>query len=251
MQRLHRRTLSLVVGLLSTFSITTIHAEDWQWAVTPYAWAISPELNLGVSIPPDNNQPGAEADFSDLLDKLDFAGQIHIEAHKNRYGFMLDLTNLQLSDRTTEGLLEIDTDSSTSVIEGAALFRLGDSPSQVELLLGFRTLMLDLDIEVEGLGPLGNVRKQSTDTTLTDVMAGVRYQFPLADRWNLSVRGDVASGDTDFTWNVSAAVGYRFPTAGTLLLGYRYINLELDNEGSFAEPELIISGPQIGYTFHF
>ena len=245
------RLLKLFAGIFILVGSASSYAEAWQWKVTPYVWGVSPELNLGVVIPPDDNQAGTEAAFSDLLDKLDFAGQVHIEAQKDDFGFLLDLTNLQLSDRTTQGLLEVDTDSSTSLIEGAMLFRISEGTSRTDLLFGFRTLMLDVDIEIEGLGPQGNVIEKSTDTTLTDVMAGARFNTPLSERWNFSVRGDVATGDTDFSWNVSAVFGYRFPSAGTVLFGYRYLDVDFDNEGRFTDPELIIQGPQIGYSFHF
>jgi len=64
------------------------------------------------------------------------------------------------------------------------------------------------------------------------------------------VRADIASGDTDFTWNINAGVGRNFGSGGTLILSYRHMDVELDTDGSFADPELVLTGPLIGYTFH-
>jgi hypothetical protein len=243
--------VSVIVGVFALFPAMTSHAEGWDWTVTPYLWAASNKLDLGVVIPPDDDQAGSEASFSDLLDTLDFGAQVHVEGYKGRYGMMLDITNLQVSDRTTQGLLELDSDASLSLIEGAALLRIGDSSPQTELILGFRSINLDLELELEGLGADGNVIEQSIDKTLTDAMVGARFTFPLSERWNLSLRGDVASGDTDFSWNASAMFGYRFPTAGTVLLGYRYLNIDFDNEDRFLKPELTMCGAQVGYACHF
>ena len=75
-------------------AIRSCRAEDWRWSVTPYLWAIGSELSTSVDVPGD-----AALRFSDLIDKLDFAAQVHLEAHRGRHGLLLDVTNLQLSDR--------------------------------------------------------------------------------------------------------------------------------------------------------
>jgi len=225
--------------------VTSAFADDWEWSVTPYGWAINVDLDTGVDQP-----SGSTVDFSDLVDNLDFAGQLHLEGRKNRFGFLVDFTNLQLSDRTSQGQFELDTDTTVSLLEAAAIFSLADGTPRTEVLLGVRSLKLDLKVKLESSGPLGFTQRVSEDVTLTDIMAGIRYVAPLSDKWTVVVRGDVATGDTDFTWNASAIVGYQIGKSSTLQFGYRYLNIEFDEQGPL-DPEMTISGPEVGITFNF
>ena len=61
--------------------------------------------------------PGWISDFSDLLDVLDTAIQIHAEAGKGSWGGFGDLTYIETSDTTNRPLLSIDTINSVAVID--------------------------------------------------------------------------------------------------------------------------------------
>jgi len=64
------------------------------------------------------------------------------------------------------------------------------------------------------------------------------------------LRGDLATGDTDFSWNVSAVAGYQFTGFdGQLELGYRYLDLDIGRIGDL-EPEVAVYGPALGLTFN-
>jgi len=180
MKKYRRHIVQSAVGLWVALFVHAAHADDWEWSVTPYVWAVSTKFESGVSIPPDGNSRGAESDFDDLLDNFDFGAQVHIEGHKNRYGFLLDLTVLLLSGRSTQGPFEVDSDLDTTLIEGAALIQLGnDSASRTELLLGFRYLDVDLELDIELTGqPQIPARKVAGDVTLTDAMVGLRHMRP-------------------------------------------------------------------------
>ena len=232
------------VFICSIFLAASSHAEDWAWALTPYAWVIDVDLDTSLE-----ESSGGSTEFSDILDILDFAALVHFEGQKDRFGFLIDLTNMQLSDRTMQGPIQVDTDTTLWLIEGAAIVALSDEPRRIELLFGFRSLILDLEVELETIGPGGLIRRESEDKTVTDAMVGIRYFTPLSEKWTLTVRGDVATGGTDFSWNVAADFARQFDS-GTLHLGYRYLNVEFDNIGPVA-PEITIFGPRIGYTFHF
>ena len=81
-------------------------------------------------------------------------------------------------------------------------------------------------------------------------MIGLRYIMPLSDKWTLALRGDVATGDSDFSLNASALLGRRIGKLGTMQIGYRHLNVKLDSLGAL-EPEITLSGPAIGYINHF
>lgn len=225
--------------------------KTWEWTVTPYAWAISTELDTSASLPGDGNSGAVRLDFSNLLDKLDFAAQLHFEGQRDQLGFLLDVTNLQLSDRTEQGQFQVDTDSNTTLIEAAVILGAIHGGTGTQLLVGLRSIMLDVELEIERTGQASTVREAAADVTLTDAMIGIRHQRALSEKWRVAIRGDVATGDTDFSWNASAIVGRNFGERGTLLVGYRYMNVEMKTEKDLLEPELTIDGPLIGYMFRF
>ena len=225
----------------SIFLAASAYSEDWEWSLTPYLWVVDVELDTGLEV-----ASGGTTTFNDIVDKLDFAALVHFEGRKDRLGFLVDIVNMQLSDRKTQGPIQVDTDTNISVIEGAAIVALSDEPQRTELLFGFRSIVGELDVEFKTAG--GFIRREIEDSTLVDAMIGIRHIKPLSDKWTLSVRGDVATGDSDFAWNVQVRVGRHFDS-GTLELVYRYLNMEADLGA--LEPEITLFGPVIGYTFHF
>ena len=111
----HWKLLSALLcsSLLSTGEAI---AEDWEFSVTPYLRAISTELDTLINLP-----GGGQQDFSDLLDKLDFAAQVNLEAHKGRLGFQINATNLQTSDRVQRRAFDVDTETTINLLEAAVL----------------------------------------------------------------------------------------------------------------------------------
>ena len=220
------------------------YADDWAWSVTPYVWATRVTMDTGV------DQIGGVVEFDDILDDLDFALQVHVEARKDRFGLLLDFTNLQSSGRKTHGSLEIDTDVSTFIIEAGATYALSDDPRHLELLAGIRSFAIDLEVELESTGPVAFYQRESEKETLVDAMIGLRYIWPLNDKFTFAVRGDVATGDTDFTWNAAATLLYQVRENRTLQLAYKHLDVGLDEVGHL-DPEIEMSGPAIGFTYQF
>jgi hypothetical protein len=243
--------LQIFAVCLTSLLAAPAWSDDWEWSLTPYVWGISTEADVAVVGDTGGGDPSSETELSDLIDKFDFGFQVHLEGRKDRYGFMLDYTNLQLSDRVTRRNLEIDSDSETNLLEAAAIYALFEGNGRTELMVGIRALDVEVELEIEGLGPVGARRVISEDGSLVDAMLGVRNIRPLSDKWSLALRGDIASGDTEFSWNVSASVARRFGERSSLILGYRYLNVEFDDMGDLEDPELAIYGPEIGYMFHF
>jgi hypothetical protein len=232
------------VCFCSIFLATSSFAEEWAWALTPYVWVIDVDMDTSLDEP-----SGGSTEFSDILDILDFAALVHFEGHKDRFGFLVDIQYFELSDRTTHGSIQVDTDTSAALIEGAVIVALSDGAERTELLFGIRSIVGKLEVEFETTGPGGFIRREKEDKALVDAMVGIRHTRPLSDKWAFNVRGDIAAGDTDFSWNVELGVARQVGDSGTLHLVYRHLNIEADL-GSL-EPELTLFGPMIGYTFHF
>ena len=63
-----RRTLLFIVILVLAGTAMAQESDQWEWTVAPYIWAIDVGLDLSVS---DQEVIGGDADFKDLVDKLD------------------------------------------------------------------------------------------------------------------------------------------------------------------------------------
>jgi hypothetical protein len=233
--------------LAAALGSSAASANDWEWSVTPYLWAISTELSTAVDLPPDGQQK-----FGDILDKLDFAAQVHVEGSGGRWGFLVDATTLHTSDRTTRNEFDVKSDATTTLVEAAAVLTGGDPETgAVDLIFGARILGVELDLTVRD-GEGGDVvATPALDDTLTDAMFGVRYRTMLNDRWSFSARADAASGDTDFTSNLSLVLGRNIGKRGTLRVGYRYLDVQFERGKELLDPSLTISGPMVGYSFNF
>ena len=76
----------------------------------------------------------------------------------------------------------------------------------------------------------------------------VEPEVTLADNWYAPYYLDVGTGDSDFTWQIAAGVGYRFDW-GEVNLRYRY--MDWDFKSGSALDNLNHRGPQLGARFYF
>ena len=87
--------------LILVFPAPTISsAAETEWLVAPYFWL--PDVTLGQLS--DGAGGGGTVSGSDLLDKIDAAGMIRVEAARGRWGVTLDYIFLALSDEATASL---------------------------------------------------------------------------------------------------------------------------------------------------
>ncbi len=59
---------------------------------------------------------------------------------------------------------------------------------------------------------------------------------------------DIGTGDTEFTWQALAGVGYRWDW-GDLILAYRHLSYDMGNDKLLQSADF--SGPALGVVFHF
>ena len=161
------------------------------------------------------------------------------------------MTNLQVSDRSTQDFIQLDTDTEVSLVEVAGLWAIGnEETTRIEIIFGVRVLDVELELELETIARAPPaVSSHSLSETLIDGMVGLRHIQRFGERWLLSARGDVAAGDTNLTWNASLNIGYKLGP-GVIVLGYRYMNVDFKGM-DLLEPDLIVQGPQLGYSFQF
>lgn len=234
-------------------------SDKWQFAVTPYLWALS----LSGDVTVKGFQSEADMSFRDIWDNLNFAAMVEIEARKNRWGVFVNPMFSQLETSTGRADLTVDM----NIIGFGGFYRLGPWPLRTgagssglvlvtDIYAGGRYTFLKSDIKLD----LPNNPRFNDSKNWVDPIVGVRTLWLLAPRWTLFVAGDIGGGggsSSDFQWMVTGLVGYSFPLLGddhaTVFGGYRALGQDYaDGSGtSRFEWDETLHGPLIGLAYHF
>jgi hypothetical protein len=266
-------TLKIIVTGLCLIVLTLFsplaHAQDsssgegkWEFVVIPYFWLASLDGDVTVK----GIKSSVSLSGSDLLDMLDYGGEVHMEAWKGRWGIFFDPTFLKLSadghaNRPIVGRVDVDTDLQEWLVEFGALYTLGTWPFgtdgkklSLDVLGGGRYWYMKgkLNADVPLLGLSKRVEKSKD---WIDPMVGARLRVDLAKKLSLAVRGDIGGFGvgSDFTWNASAILGYHFSQTVSAWLGYRGLGVDYESGSGFSKfkYDVIMQGPIIGLGFSF
>lgn len=258
----HRRATcgagrALLAGILLAASTTLLAAESdsaanaWKFKANLYVWgaAIEGETRGGSEI---------DVPFSEIWDNLNFALMGGLEARKGKWAVLGDFVYLD-AEGDESGTLEpfdrlpisIPVDADVEV-EGLVLNIVGarnlydEDNASIEAVFGVRYLDLDSTLTAK-LGSRDPV-KFETDDTYLDGVIGLRGQVGLSDKWYVPYYFDVGTGDSDFTWQGYAGVGYAFEHVN-VVVAYRYLYWDFGSDE--AVKDLNFGGPLTGVQFVF
>lgn len=221
-------------------------AAEWEWKVAPYLWAASVGTDLQTDRFPSVSNNNS---FSDIIDKIDGAFQIHAEGQGERFGVFGDYTYLGLGDSKDFNRFSTRSQLDSQLLELAAVWNPADGRySGVDVFAGLRYIDVDLDVRFEPVDPLLPTVERDIDDSYADFMIGLRYTWNLSNRWALTLRGDGSFGDTEGTWNASAIAQYRVKY-GAWAFGYRHLSVEV--ETGTTSTDITMSGPAVGFAFTF
>lgn len=214
---------------LTTFAASPVHAQDWEYRASAYAWLSG--LDGTISLTPAGEGFPVSASFSDLAGFLDFAAAGHFEAQNPNFVFIGDVNYVGLGadrDAEVEGTpVSVQLDYDQWIIELGGGYRI--SP-EFDLLLVGRLYSQNLG-QTQIVG--AETTPSETSYTWADVFVGARWTKLLGERWWLSLRGDIGAGGSDLAWFANAGFGYRFSDLVSLGLAYRVLSLDYET-GSVA-----------------
>jgi hypothetical protein len=194
---------------------------------------------------------------------LDFAVVGQLEATYGSVGLLANGIYAQVSPGTQVRRLRFDGDFSQTVLDLAFTYDLADvrgacglpHGARVELLAGTRYNSLTGIVTLTG--PRGRTVTEAGATDWFDPIVGARVRLPLRAPWTLLLRGDVGGfglGEaSDFTWNIEAAVEYRWSERCSLFAGYRWLDIDRSKGtgGDTFRYDMRISGPMMGFAIDF
>jgi hypothetical protein len=230
--------------------------DQWQFSAAIYLWGadLGGQTNRGSEV---------EVAFSDLVDNLEMAFMGTFAARKNNWSLLTDIIYMDLGvDNTADlsipvGPIQVPVTTSVSLdVEAWVLHFAGgynlysEGKSRLDLIGGARYLDLDqtMFLELQSLGP-GLSRTISESLTSLDGIVGLKGSAALGERWFLPYYIDVGAGESKFTWQATAGIGYRAGRVVDLALVYRH--LEWDIDSAPIVDDLNFSGPTLGVIFRW
>jgi hypothetical protein len=232
-------------------------SDTWKWTIFPYAWMAG--INGDVTI--GGQKADVDIGFGDILDNLDFAGMLQIEAQKRRLGFFVQPNYIKVSDKGEVGGISVDFKTRVWIVEFGGFYRLGEWGKErlcsLDLLLGGRYWDISNKVNV-GIPVLGVAEDRERDKYLIDPMIGLRLGTYLTKRLSFRIRGDVAGFDlssktSKFSWQGIALIGYDISKTVSIAGGYRALAVDTkkDNGALPDKINLTFNGPVLGLAFRF
>ena len=239
----------------------------WQFEASIYGWF--PAISGTTSFPPGGGGPSIDVSMGDVIDALKFTFMGNFGMRMGQWGLWTDLVYADFGvsrsasrDFSIGGhplpvgiSADLDLDLKSWIWTLAGTYRLkDDSEGAMDVLFGARMLDMTngLSWNIQGSG--GNLPPRSgfkeVSVTNWDGIVGLKGRALLgADRtWFIPFYVDVGAGESNFTWQVNAGVGYRFDW-GALVASWRYLDYDFKS-GSHVS-DLSFNGPLIGASFNF
>ena len=249
--RLMAAWLMLCISMSSTAVATE---SDWGADLEIYGWLPIIEVE---------NEAGHKSKITrdDLLDNIDLFGFSFVRFHMGKWSLSSDFIYYKISKQEDAPLFgripdlaELDKAGMQAwVIRPAIGYEIHRSDKQlVELYGGARYLWIEADLEFD-LSPTlpglpSESRKDSPSFSNWDGIVGVRGKYDVTDRWFVPYSVNAGTGESDFTWDALAAVGYRFRDFNAVA-GWRYLYYDIGSDTLIKE--LSVNGPFAGVVFHW
>lgn len=220
-----------------------------------YGWL--PDIEGSLNYPFEGET--ATVDASDILDALKMVFMGSYGVRNDQWSFKADAIYLNLgnSKQTSlsfpnDNIPDIDVNADLSLKAWVLGFYGGYNTMNtdkvtLDLIAGLRYLSLEADatlsrVDGQSLPPLDK------SAELWDGVIGIAGQVSMNENWYIPYHFDIGAGDSEFTWQAMAGVGYHY-SWGDLILAYRHLDYEGDNQGLVHD--LSLSGPALAVNFRF
>ena len=235
----------------SAFAQDSAQNDEWQFELGIYGWgaSIGGETATGSNI---------EMDLDDILDSLNFTAMGVVAARKGKWSFATDIIYMDLEGNkdsvipTSGGLVGVNTDvelRSWIIMPTVGYALVESEKASLNIRGGARYLSLSTDIEMNVNTPSRPLYAKVSDSgDVWDAIIGVQGKFAYNERWYSPYYLDIGTGDSKFTWQVAAGIGYKFDVCD-VILEYRYLSWEFDDNQVL--DNMNISGPLLGVKFEF
>jgi len=243
-------------------------SDEWKYAITLYGYL--PSVHGETTFPGGTSGPSFTVDQHKILSSLKFAFMGTLRVRKDEWGAMVDLFYSDLSDSVaasrdfklsgkppTGVTANLDLRSTTTMLTLAGTYGFLDTPRDaMSLLFGARMIDMSqkldwtLSATIPGIWTGALSGRNKFNQTNWDAVIGLtgRTRFGNDLRWFIPYYLDVGTGDSKFTGQVVAGIGYSY-ASGEVTAAWRYIDYDFKSGNSISR--LSFSGPALGVVYRF
>ena len=240
--------MSFLLSVSQGLAARDQQSDEWQFKLAPlFLWGVN--VDGTTSIGPVTTP--LDLDFTDdVFENLGAVFTVHFEAKKNDLTLFAEYqyVHLEPSASTANGPT-FDVDFTIQTAEFGTGYRITTwGVTDVEPIIGVRWTYQDLEATLQG-GP----QLVDSNEDWWDVFGGVKLSTHFNDKWSLISRGDIGAGGSDFVWNLSFLVDYKFNDWGSAFFGYRWMDYDYDNgsgKNRYAY-DALQQGPLAGIAFYW
>jgi hypothetical protein len=279
------RNLAAAAAVMALGATSGAMAQDtglrpgWSFEIAPYVWLPTVDATLRYNVPSNfGGTADVKADAGDYFANLNGALALAGVVRYDRFSVMTDIMYVSAtaggSRVDSVNIADIRRDPISSTVNAG-----GDSTlkttlwtlaggytvasgtwGNVDVLAGFRYLGIEsttnYNLAVTLDGPRGNAgptfggagRLSATDNIWNGIV-GVRGRINIAESgFFIPYYLDLGAGNSNFTWQTFAGIGYQTGWAG-VQLGWRYMSY--DQGGSSVVQDMTMSGAYLAVNFSF
>jgi opacity protein-like surface antigen len=154
-----------------------------------------------------------------------------------------------------ENEIKIDVDATVKlrvwVVTAAVGYSIVDTDRvRLDVIAGARYLWVKPGLDLDISGPLQPRDKNISDSAdILDGIVGIKGNVNLDKKWYVPYYADIGTGDSAFTWQGLAGVGYKISKVVDVVAAYRYLYWKFEDNKVL--DKLDFSGPLVGMIFRF
>jgi len=266
---------AFVILMMATFVSTGAFAQQshnesdsWQFGASIYGWF--PDIS-GQTVFTHSGGGDFEVDIENILENLEFTLMGVFDVRKGRWGLLTDLIYMDVGGsesgtrEITIGERELPANASANVNLDlkswvwtlVGYYRALDQAGKtLDVVLGTRLLDVEQEVDWQVTGNVGEVpipdRTGNVNTSLSnwDAILGVRgrFAFGAQQSWFIPYYFDLGAGESDFTWQGIAGLGYAFKWCEITAI-WRYLYYDLPSDKPIKD--MNFNGPAVGLTFRW
>jgi hypothetical protein len=277
--------MAVAAALVSIAASSAASAQDtglrpgWSFEIAPYLWLPTVNATLRYNVPSNfGGTADVKADAGDYFANLNGALALAGVVRYDRFSVLTDIMyvsataggsrvdSVNIADIGRDPISSTvntggDTTLKTTLWTLAAGYTVASGTwGNVDVLAGFRYLGIDSNtnylLAVTLTGPRGNAGPTffgagslAANDSIWNGIVGLRGRINIAESgFFIPYYLDLGAGNSNFTWQTFAGIGYQTGWAG-VQLGWRYMSY--DQGGSSAVQDMTMSGAYLAVNFSF
>jgi len=254
----HFTMLAFFIGflLINNVSIRAQNQEDestkkWNFVAAPYLLLPTMQGNVAINDIPIE----VDASTGDIFNVLEGGFMLFFEASNSKWAVNMDILYMKLGETGETPILgraaELEIKQLGLTFNG--LYRVAP---WAEVGIGGRFNSIEQSAEIAPGEIALPGRFVSMKETWFDplLVARVMTRFD-GSQWRLGMLADIGGFGvgSDLAWQINPFVGYQFSKLFEIDLAYRWLSMDYESgtDISYFKYDMLISGPEIGFLFHF